>query len=74
MSCNLFTHLAWLIPDTYPEVGEDGLSIPNNINTFSTMPTMSAERLEANSHTKSHQNSIAHSKRKQEPGDCSILN
>ena len=47
MSCNLFTHLAWVIPDAYPEVGDDGLSIPNNVNTFSTLSTMSAERLVA---------------------------
>ena len=46
----MFTHLAWLIPDAYPDVGDDGLSNPNNMNTFSTLPTMSAERLEAYPH------------------------
>ena len=50
MSCNLFTHLAWLIPDAHTEVGDDGRSIPNNMTTFSTLPTVSAERLEAFPH------------------------
>ena len=44
MSCNIFTHMAWLITDDYPEVGDDGLSIPNNMNKLSTLPTMSAHR------------------------------
>ena len=26
--------LAWLIPDAYPDVGDDGLSIPNNIYEY----------------------------------------
>ena len=41
MSCNIFTHLAWLITDAYLEVGNDGLLIPNNKNKLSTLPTMS---------------------------------
>ena len=50
MSCSTFNHMAWLIPDAYPEVGDDGLSIPNNINKLSTLPTMSAEWLLAFQH------------------------
>ena len=50
MSCNIFTHIAWLITDDYSEVGDDGLSIPNNMNKLSTLPTMSAERLRALQH------------------------
>ena len=49
----MFTHLAWLILDPYPDVGDDGPSIPNNMNTFATLPTMSAERLEAFPHQSS---------------------
>ena len=58
MSCSLFTHMAWLIPDAYPEVGDDGLSIPNNMNTFSTMPAMSAERLQPFQHQNTSKYSI----------------
>ena len=47
MRCNMFTHLAWLITDASPEVGDDGLSIINNTNKLSTLPTVSAERLQA---------------------------
>ena len=47
MSCNIFTHMAKLITDDYPEVGDDGLSIPNLMNKLSTFPTMSAEWLRA---------------------------
>ena len=50
MGCNIFTHMAWLIRDDYPEVGDDGLSIPNNMNKLSTLPTMSAEWLRAFQH------------------------
>ena len=50
MSCNIFTHMAWLITDDYPEVGDDGLSIPNKMNKLSTLPTMSAEWLRAFQH------------------------
>ena len=32
MSCNTFTHMAWLITDAYPKMGDDGLSFPNNMN------------------------------------------
>ena len=42
--------MADVIPDAYPDVGDDGLSIPNNMNTFTTLPTISAERLEALPH------------------------
>ena len=75
MSCNIFTHMAWLITDDYPEVGDDGLSIPNNMNKLSTLPMMFAEWLRAFQHqstSKAHRNCIAHPQRKQEPGDCSI--
>ena len=50
MSCNIFTHMAWLITDDYPEVCDDGLPIPNNMNKFSNLPTMSAEWLRAFQH------------------------
>ena len=50
MGCNIFTHMEWLITDDYPEVGDDGLSIPNNMNKLSTLPTMSAEWLRAFQH------------------------
>ena len=50
ISCNIFTHMAWLITDDYPEVGDDGLSIPNNMNKLSTLPRMSAEWLRAFQH------------------------
>ena len=50
MSCNTFTHMAWLITDAYPKVGDDGLSIANNMNKLSTLPTMSAEWLRAFAH------------------------
>ena len=45
--------MADVIPDAYPDVGDDGLSIPNNMNTFSTLPMISAERLEAFPHRSS---------------------
>ena len=50
MSCNLITQMAWLITDASAEVGDHGLSIPNNMNKFSTLPTISAERLQAFQH------------------------
>ena len=50
ISCNTFTHMAWLITDDYPEVGDDGLSFPNNMNKLSTLPTISAEWLRAFQH------------------------
>ena len=77
MRCNIFTHMVWLITDAYPEVGDDGLSIPNSMNTLSTLPTISAEWLQAFQHqsmTKAHRHCIAHPQRKQELGDCSTLN
>ena len=39
--------MADVIPDAYPDVCDDGLSIPNNMNIFSTLPTISAEWLGA---------------------------
>ena len=45
MSCNIFTHMAWLITDASPEVGDDGRSIPNNMTKFSILPMMSSKRL-----------------------------
>ena len=50
MSCNMSTHLAWLIRDASPEVGDDGLSISNNTNKLSALPTVSAEWLQALQH------------------------
>ena len=50
MSCNLSTHLAWLITDASPEVADDGLLIPNNMNKFSTLPMITAERLQVFQH------------------------
>ena len=50
MSCNLFTHLAWLITEASPKVCDDGLSIPNNMTKLSTLPMISAERLQAFQH------------------------
>ena len=50
MSCNMFTHMAWLITDASPEVCGDGQSIPNNMNKFSILPMMSSKRLQALQH------------------------
>ena len=55
MGGNIITHVAYLITYDYPGVGDDGLSIPNNVNKLSTLPTMSAEWLRAFQHQSTSQ-------------------
>ena len=50
ISCNMFIHMACLITDASPEVGDDGRSIPNNMNKFSILPMMSSKLLQAVQH------------------------